>query len=269
MLIIRAAFDTVTIKSCLLALIPVSHKFLWYASCYIYLLILSPFLNLAINKMSKKCFQKLILVMIILLNVVPTFLYYDIMGDKGKGLVTMIELYFIGRYLKLYPIKIKRSTAIISFFVIMIIGFIGNIAATLVRSGETSFPFSRECTIISLSLAILLLLIAVDIPFYSKAINLISSKVFYAFLLSPQVILGFFLSVDNLKSSLLYLPACIGFVALSLVIVFALSFVLQYPAKLMTIILDKAEKLSVKLLKKFKFFNRIENYFINGDNVNG
>lgn len=241
-------------------LIPISSRYYWYISCYICVMILAPFLNKAINAISKKDFQKLIIAMLAIFYIMPTFLYFDIMDDKGKGLVTMISAYFIGAYLSKYRISLDKNKAVILLIITFIITFIGNYAATLVR-GETSYPFSRECTITTLFAGVLILHIATEKTCENKIINNLSSKTLYVYIISgtiTSIISGFEITTKY--------KDCIWLVFLILAIstaVFAvcylLSLVLQYPAKLLDIILlkfiEQIQVLFTKITKRLNISN--------------
>lgn len=102
----------ISLIDCFKSIFPVITKKYWYASCYVFLLILSPWINKFIDCLERKDLQKLLLVSIFLFYILPTFFYFDIMNDKGKGLVQMIVCYMVGRYIAKYidilSIKLKR-----------------------------------------------------------------------------------------------------------------------------------------------------------------
>lgn len=77
----------------------------WFLATYLILYIMSPFLNIVINNISKKKFQKMLLVLFLLSSVLTTItgqLFYD--NIQGHSIFTFILLYYIGAYLKKYPI---------------------------------------------------------------------------------------------------------------------------------------------------------------------
>lgn len=71
---------------------------------------------------------------------------------------------------------------------IIVITFCGNIIATLVR-GEISWPFSRECSITTLLIGILLCLISLHGVSKSEKINAIAVYTFHTYLLNNALIL--------------------------------------------------------------------------------
>lgn len=209
------------------AAIPITTKKYWYASCYFYTLLLSPFLNMAVDRLEKSAYRKLLMLLILLFYAFPTFLYYDIIGDKGKGLVHMVIAYFIGRYMALFSEKhaLKR----IKFFLccVMIMSLFGNIVATYIRK-ITSWPFSRECTITTLLIAVCCLIIAVKQTEHNiKLVNLVAKYVFPVYLLNNSII-GYVKSVFDYSafySESWYIGLCI----LISGIVFVTSFIISIP----------------------------------------
>lgn len=77
----------------------------WFIKCYLLLYCLSPFLNKAIESFDKKTFQKLLLVLFIIFSMLPTISGGLIFINDGYSLYSFIFLYFLGAYLKKYPLK--------------------------------------------------------------------------------------------------------------------------------------------------------------------
>lgn len=75
----------------------------WYIKCYIIVYLLSPFLNLLINKIDKKTYKKLILCLILVFSIIP-FFTLNLFSDITAGLSIQIMLYFIGAYIRKYDI---------------------------------------------------------------------------------------------------------------------------------------------------------------------
>lgn len=120
-------FSIITKISVLKRFVPLSTNEYWYLSAYVCLLLLSPFINKAINALSKKSFTILVSIIIFCFFMLPSILYFDIMGDKGKGLITMISCYLIGAYFSKYKINFKKKTLLtalcISYFISTVLNF--------------------------------------------------------------------------------------------------------------------------------------------------
>lgn len=104
----------------------------WFLVTYLILYWLSPFLNYAIKNMPKKIFQKMLIVLLIFSSILPTIsgqLFY--WNNYGHSIFSFVLLYYIGAYLKKYPIDTnyylknitinsKRLLFIVLFFALAI-----------------------------------------------------------------------------------------------------------------------------------------------------
>ena len=74
-------FGKASILSIIKAFIPVSTNCYWFISCYILLMIFSPYINRAINSMSELQHRQLLLFMSAVFLVAPTVIYYSVLGE--------------------------------------------------------------------------------------------------------------------------------------------------------------------------------------------
>lgn len=119
----------------------------WYFTTYFVLWIFSPYLNRIGEVLPRQQFKILLSLLILVFYIFPTFFYFEIIKDNGKGPVNMMIVYLIGRYLSQYPTSCSARSAFrknAGLFSLSITGaFVLNLAATLV--GERMFaPFARD-----------------------------------------------------------------------------------------------------------------------------
>ena len=119
------------------SLLPISHDLYWFVTCYILLMLFSPFLNKFINGISKNTFIKLILLSVLLWSVFPTILppmttypAQDVFVGNNfqySPLIWFFVLYLIGSYIRLYVNmdKLTYNKLITGFVISVIILFIG------------------------------------------------------------------------------------------------------------------------------------------------
>lgn len=83
---------------------PILTKSYWFISVYIVLSILSPFLNIMIQKLTKEQYRILIVVMMIVFSIIPSFVPSEFMIDitGGVGICWFITLYLIAGYIRLH-----------------------------------------------------------------------------------------------------------------------------------------------------------------------
>ena len=74
----------------------------WFYSCYVCLFLLSGYIQKFIDQLKQKAFGCLLALLLILFSVLPTLFYFELIPDNGKGLVQMIMIYMIGRYIRMY-----------------------------------------------------------------------------------------------------------------------------------------------------------------------
>ena len=175
-------------------LFPVIGKRSWYFTCYFVLAMLAPFLNDAIENLEQKRFRQLLAVMLFAFSGVTTFFFFDITGDGGKGIVHMVMLYLIGRYIRLHMQEKKYATTKLfgSFLLVAGVNFALNGALYLV-SGTVQNRFARDNTLFTVAEAVLVFLIFCNFRFENRVINRLAGFV-------PAV----FMMEWTLRESLIY-----------------------------------------------------------------
>jgi len=94
--------DVLNIYHILMVLLPFSHTNLWFIQCYVALMLLSPLLNSAIDSMSRKTYQWVL----VLLAVISVWFGYiwqiSFMNGTGSTTLQFITIYVLGGYLRRY-----------------------------------------------------------------------------------------------------------------------------------------------------------------------
>ncbi|MBQ6477603.1 MAG: acyltransferase family protein [Bacilli bacterium] len=85
-------------------LFPINMTQYWFIKVYFLLYCLSPFLNKFINVLNKKDFKRLLIVGFILFSIIPAITNYGAFSNNGYTLYNFIYLYFVGAYLRIYPL---------------------------------------------------------------------------------------------------------------------------------------------------------------------
>ena len=78
----------------------------WFITMYFILYLCSPMLNIVINNINKKQHLKIIILLLLVFSILPTFTiraFYD--NARGFSIANFVLLYFIGAYIRLYPIE--------------------------------------------------------------------------------------------------------------------------------------------------------------------
>lgn len=95
--------DIITIIKTLL---PIDFGIYWFISAYLILYLISPILNKVINNSTKRDLQKIIMALFLIVSLLSTFTRDAFFNTvTGRSLSTFVLLYFIGAYIRLYPIN--------------------------------------------------------------------------------------------------------------------------------------------------------------------
>lgn len=81
---------TVVLKSC----IPVSTGKYWFITGYMLLMLFAPYVNATIDGMSKESYRYFLTLMFVLFSLLPTFLYYHVLGGWKESREYVVPLLF-------------------------------------------------------------------------------------------------------------------------------------------------------------------------------
>lgn len=164
--------------------VPLYHN--WFISCYLILMLLSPFLETFSNSVSKKNFEKLLLFLFISFSVLPTLFntpYYTILTSGGKCLTYFVFIYLIGRYLKQHQdFIVNRKKTLIIFLISTVIINVMNLTISAFLH-KTILIYAMDCSPFILISSICIFYFFKSCCFQSSIINQISSSVIAVYLL--------------------------------------------------------------------------------------
>lgn len=159
----------------------------WFYSCYVCLFCFSGYINQFIEQLEKRAYQRLLAVSILLFSVFPTFFYFEIIPDNGKGLVQMVMIYLIGRYIRKYEItRISVGKEVVLFVVLWIINGISH--EFPLEVGAIWHHFCKDNSITNLIMAVILFSWFKEWKIQSCIINKITKNIFAIFALNNTLI---------------------------------------------------------------------------------
>lgn len=169
-------------KSCL----PFITRKYWFYSCYICLLFLSGYIQKFIEQLKKEEFKRLLLLLIVLFSVLPTLFYFELIPDNGKGLVQMIMVYIIGRYIRMYQdVEIPKKAGLL----LVILWIVNGISHELpVQIGGIYHHLCKDNSITNLVMAVILFYLFKGLNLKSAFINKSAAYVFAAFALNNSLV---------------------------------------------------------------------------------
>lgn len=163
---------------------PVIGRNSWYFTCYFALVFLSPFLNEFVEKVSRGTLRRLLVTMLVIFSGITTFCFFDITQDGGKGIVNMIMIYFLGRYIRKYGDRLPASRPkLIGGYLLVTVVCIALNGALYVVTGTMQNRFARDNTLFTIAAAVCVFLIFKDIHFESRLVNRVALHVPAAFIM--------------------------------------------------------------------------------------
>ena len=160
----------------------------WFYSCYVCLMLFSGYIQKFVEFLDREMFKRLLLLMIILFSVFPTLFYFELVPDNGKGIVQMVMVYMMGRFIRMYhDIKIPRGRTCILFILLWIINGISH--EIPIQVGGIYHHLCKDNSITNLIMAVLLFYLFKGMNFRSGIINKVASYTFAVFALNNSLVL--------------------------------------------------------------------------------
>lgn len=171
-------FGDIGVKSLLTALMPITFKAHWFLTYYFVIALLSGFLNQISEKLDRATFRNLLLSLITLFYIIPTFLMTEVIEDSGKGVVCMSIVYLVGRYIRKYysDVSFKKSHLAIVYVACILIPTVMNLGLISAK-GVFMSMYSRDNSIFMLVEAIVFFLFFREMHFTNRLINRLAPNV--------------------------------------------------------------------------------------------
>lgn len=188
--------DKITVKEIIKSFLPILYSEYWFATSYIVLMLISPFLNIFITNIQKINYRRLIILLTIIWCILPTFMKGNL---ALSNLGWFVMLYLIAGYLRLYGERVKvnakrhlisagifSSILVCSFILLNFIGHHFNIELFLENS--TCFKDKNNLVIIVITLELFLGFLSMKVK-SNKYINLVAKATFGVYLIHDNIIL--------------------------------------------------------------------------------
>lgn len=92
---------------------PILFNKYWFATIFIYLILLNNFIFDFLNSLEKENYKKLIGILVFI-NCIQTMFFNNAIGEQGYGLIHAMTVLTIGFYIKKYPLNMKKAYYIVS-----------------------------------------------------------------------------------------------------------------------------------------------------------
>ncbi|NLG02478.1 MAG: acyltransferase [Clostridia bacterium] len=222
-LIIFACFgEQMGFMKILSAVFPVLFNKYWFITCYFILCLLSPWINQIPEKLEQKQFRRLLITSVIIFCVIPMLTLHDIVMDSGKGMIHMTIAYLIGRYLAVYGASsYKKRKIFLCFMLFVSVALFLNTMLTLARGGNgVSAPFTRDCTLLTLGIAVTVFLFFREIHIRSTLLNTLTGSVLAIYVMEEAVryVLGLSFHIEDYLGTNVLPLVCMGYALVVMVV---------------------------------------------------
>lgn len=174
----------INIKNIVMSILPVLSKSYWFATTYIALYCLFPFLNILIKSMSKRELQILLALLVFMFSIWPNLMPFSktLESGGGVGIAWFICLYFISAYVRLYfNLNIKKRIYLISYFICsllivlskVILEYLAERISVLSKGTTIFYQYNSVLVLVS---SISLFMFFINIRIESKDLNKIILK---------------------------------------------------------------------------------------------
>lgn len=163
-----------------------SRNGLWYILPYVCLFLLSPFINQLMESLSKRAFNRLLIVLLVISCYFGWFWHNDV-NQNGFGLMQFVTMYAAGYYIKRYNVhKIMRISAwggVILVFVILqmlLVYYLMHVEGRMFPPVPSIYAYNSPFLMIA-SVGCLCMFLNMEIR--SKAINFVAMSTFGVYLI--------------------------------------------------------------------------------------
>lgn len=221
--------NIVTIRGVICSLLPANYFVVLYAVVYV----ISPYINLVLQKLNRKQLNKLLILSVLLFSVWPTLadMVESLTGSQIMGInpvsaygddwsytfVNFALMYLVGAYIRLADIRVRKRYAAVAVAVYTAI-----LAVTGKYDPGTGIAWSY-CNPLVIGQAVAVFLLFRGIPLRSRGINELSKGAFTCFLIHTYL-LSHFRVWEAVQKSPFYLLGHILFTCLSIYLVSWLAY---------------------------------------------
>lgn len=177
-------------KDALKSFLPVLTGNYWYVSAYVGMYILVPYMNLVIEHLNKKDYQKLLALLFIMFSLLP-YLKNITVVTNNNSVINLIYIYFVGGYIRKYSEDFSKNNMryYILFFVGSLILMLASIATLDFIKPNRWFAFLTTSSPLEAVAGVSLFLIVKNTKIsYNGIINKIAASTFAVYLIHCQTI---------------------------------------------------------------------------------
>lgn len=181
--------ETAGIKEIVVAILPYIKGQRWFVRDYIILVLLAPFLNVCLNRLSKYQYRILVALLLLIFSVWPSFFPNPPIDDYGFSCVHFIHLYVLAGYLKLHMCQVPKKIVCVACYLGSVILIYGSALQGVGYAYAYNYLF-----VMTASVSMFLFFRGLTIQ--STVINVLAAGVFDVFMIHTT---GFFADLVYIK----------------------------------------------------------------------
>lgn len=261
-------------------ILPSSFANYWFINAYIIVYIFSDYLNMFINRLSRKEYKNLLILLFIMLSIMPYLSGLKFLNNNGYSYINFIFLYFIGGYLRRYSLKESyhfknmsingyRLFLIFTFFSMAIINYLINYYAFSINGLSNLSNFiSDRITVSSVSYSSPFVIIQTvaffelfkSINIKSRIINLLSANVFGIYLFHDhEYIRQHIYKILRIDNGSFYGYKHMVYIFTGIVIIFIIGWIVEFIRKVIVKIMQKIPLYQKFIYRFIHFMNSFNN----------
>ena len=159
---------------------------LWFVMAYLILYLMAPMLNKYIESLTQKQFMYFLLAFL-MIQFLHGFVIQVSWFDKGMSPLTLMSIYMIGRYMRLYPNRyttMNKWGDMLIYFAVSLLGAVCTYVS--VRHGAEGYRFFSYASPTIIMASVYFFLFFTKISFRSRAINWIAVSAFAVYVLNCE-----------------------------------------------------------------------------------
>ena len=249
--------ENISLRSLIKFSFPITFSVWWFASAYIVLYIIHPYLNLLLKGLNRHTYRLLIVVLVFIWSIIPSVTPSKM---EGNTLTWFITLYAISGYVKLYGFNKKLTSRhyFVLWFVFSILTYLSSIIFTILgRSSNFFFThinfFMGMEKISTLLISVTLFMAFAKLKLtYNKWIQLIASATFGVYLIHDNKILRSYFWFKNVEyqHTMLIIPYSIMIVLTVYILCTTVDLCRKYTfERLWMSLVNKYADMFIKLIK--------------------
>lgn len=247
-------FSTKLLMQCLFPLLTNQY---WFASAYITLLLIVPFLNFMINALNKIQYRRLLIVSFVFNSLSFGLPINKVITPGGNSLINFIFIYCIAAYIKKYGFfKLNKYIYLIGYICSALIIFLGRMFNYILNLRYADKLLEYNFIFVVLG-SICLFLFMKEINIKSVVVNRISKLTFGIYLIHDNnyirsILYSSILKTQNYYKSTMFIPESILSIIMVFIVCSIIEYIRQYIFKLLMVdnLIDKINFTKVLFLNR-------------------